>query len=237
MSVADAALRQLDPDTPEQILRRLGKLAGNASPAAMRDLPRASLFLAGGHTVSGRVVRFEPAEPARSRDTILLHIDEAPSDFEVCYVPLEQIIAVGLRLSEADLQAFSSSRNRIPTSQPPTRLGLQREARDAASRWSALVHHALTLEVDWTAWPDDESEFFALADTLTDLDRFMRAWAADDDARQAIGKAFGDVAICLGDQSAATIAEGRLTIMIGRRANQLAPLDAAALRAAVERQI
>ncbi|HLJ00520.1 MAG TPA: hypothetical protein VKT76_12445 [Bradyrhizobium sp.] len=234
MNFSDANLRRLDLATPELILRTLGRLAAEAAPSEVKNLPRATLSLAGGHVVAGKILRFEPHASIRPNDVILVHLDDAITGAEICYVPFAQVIAVTLRLSEAHLEHFSSGRIRQADATPAGRLGLEREARNIAERWSGQLDRPLALEIDWTAWPDDDDHRRVIADSLAALDDVIGKWTNDAMAREA-AQALDRVTLTIGDERAVNLTQRRLLITLDRRPAHLAAPGADGLRRDIER--
>ncbi len=237
MSFNAATLRRLDLEPPEAVLRKLGALAAVAEPSAFADLPQATLLLAGGHYVKGKILRFAPHEPPRAGDVVLVYLDDAPTQTEICYVPLQQVMAVSLRLPLAYLPTFSSGRIRYPAKAPPSRLELQREARDAGERWSKQLDHPMVLEIDWAAWPDDEDHRGMLSDTILALDRLLHRFAEEAAAREAISQGIDRFVMTLGGERAVSLTQRRLTITLAGEPTELAAFDEADLRREIERRL
>jgi hypothetical protein len=229
--MVDPSLR-LPAQTIIDLVTELSDLQDRYLDGAQIEIPIVTLLLDSGHMLSGIVVRATRSAnlaPFAPDATLLIqHQDK----LTMSYVPIVAIHGITVHYNEQNLHLLSAGKIKPSSSKVPSRLDLERYARNISE-----ILDGMTIEIAWDEIPRSDVSFQSLELMLQDLKAIAIGIHADELGRTAFPARVDRVEVRMGSDAAVKLHDRVLTIFARIEAQDAIYLNKTELQRAIESAI
>lgn len=196
-------------------------------------IPRVTLLLTNGHSLSGIVQQVE-----ESRGDVLLATLARPSDVELMYVNQKQIVGLQVAHTPQTLDTYARFKqgDHSPTpTEVPGKLELRRQPEAIRARWAEAGLN-LPLEIELDAFPMTDAARARLGAFFRDLEAVILLLFEDPLGSEALRAKVTNLVIVAGDATSVDLLNGSLQITLAvQPGDELVTFSRSKLQAAIER--
>jgi hypothetical protein len=218
---------RLPAQCPRALFEGLEQLADRARRGESVEVPHLTLFVGGGHAITGRFVAFHHDQ--REGGSVALHATQTQFALDVVYITLETISAVMVHHRESTIAGLSGGKVAPKPKEIPGKLVLDRQV-------AAMLERTGPLEIDWAGLGNTDESRAALALLFEVLPGIITELRADQFGADAWKAKIDRVVVTSGNGTIA-VRDRALRIELERKGSEVFAPTARTLKQAIEAEL